>query len=136
MIQQMVDRYPGFDAAPYLQANSMVPPITEPEANAPSSTVASSNTLTVRNTKSVVYNGGPPVASSRWVLPDMLSPSRDGKVATPAQVSQWRDHGWLFVDGLLPPNLVDAAVAAAAELFPTALREKMDGDGGEAMGEA
>jgi hypothetical protein len=39
-------------------------------------------------------------------------------VLSPAQIKQWRQDGWLVLDGVYPPELVASASAAAKQLFP------------------
>lgn len=69
------------------------------------------------------------VHSDRWVRP---AHSRPGTLpASEAQVRQWREDGWLLIDGVIPSSLLDEARSAAAKLFPADL-----GLRGEAMAEA
>ena len=64
----------------------------------------------------------PDSAAYAWAVPEPALPATagaDDPVLSAAQVAQWRDHGWLAVDGIWPAPLVSAAAAAAAELFAT-----------------
>ena len=71
----------------------------------------------------------------RWLRPERFEPQScggDGPPASPSQVAQWQDEGWLLIDGLFPEPLLSEASAAAARLFPDNNMHVL----GEAMGEA
>src|SRR5579871_3933900 len=43
-----------------------------------------------------------------------------GRLATDAEVAQWRQQGWVLLEGLVATSVVDAALADLALVFPTA----------------
>ena len=73
------------------------------------------------------------VASSRWIVPDTAQPEPEPP-ASRAMVKQWREQGWLLIDGVLPDPLLREASDAASRLFPDKLAA--DGVYSEAMAEA
>ena len=70
------------------------------------------------------FRKAPPDSSEyTWAVPtpalavETGSDGLAGDVLDAAQVLQWRDQGWLAVDGIWPAPLISAAAAAAAELY-------------------
>jgi hypothetical protein len=45
------------------------------------------------------------------------------------EVAAWHDNGWVLIEGLVPPAAIDAALADAHEMFPTAEEYHADPSG-------
>ena len=49
------------------------------------------------------------------MLPETVAiDANERPLLSDAQVAQWRQHGYVALDGVLPEALIDAAVSAAA----------------------
>src|SRR5579872_5690922 len=46
--------------------------------------------------------------------------ARVARVASSEEIAQWRENGWVLLEGLVAPDEIDAAMADLALVFPTA----------------
>jgi hypothetical protein len=163
-IRQLCRRFPGFDPAPYLAAlppsannraaaepfyvdenNPEEEEEEEEEEEGPAVDFMSEaerlDCLDVPPWRHQEGIGAPgDVRSSRWIPPAQAQPEQvqaetAGMVATAAQIQQWREAGWLLIDGVLPQDVIAEARDAASYLFPDRLGPE-EGVYSEAMAEA
>ena len=60
------------------------------------------------------------MTSPQWLAPVKAQPDPE-LPATKAMVQQWREQGWLLIDGVLPQTLLQEASDMASDLFPADL---------------
>lgn len=96
-LSQAVGRYPGMDPEPYISAGAA--PLV-PFTYGPS--------LPLTGESSTTEEGLFPPPIDRMVFPEPVK-GRGDLVLSSSQVSQFREQGWLLVDGIWPSELVDAA---------------------------
>ncbi len=102
---------PGFDPAPYIECDNGAPAdfMEQWEAGAGQPARAA---LPDR-----VFDSAYGYEGERLAPPQLAAGTGD-KVLSDKQVQQWRELGYVFVSGIWPDEVMDAAAAAAEELAP------------------
>ena len=100
----------SLDPSPYLDAL--------PHTQSMASDAVEEAEVEDRRTSAPKPEGWVPVSPPVWQQPEQALPLDSTDVLTPAQIRQWREHGWLVLDNIWPSDVIAAAAAAAEAIYP------------------
>ena len=111
-----IGRYPDFDPTPYIECDGGAP------ADFMAQFEAGAGHPSPQELPARVFDKEYGYEGERLAAPE-LAAGTDGKVLSDEQVQRWRETGYVFISGIWPDEVMDAAASAAADLAPFPLED-------------